>query len=118
MKKKNWYKNGVYESGIFVQCTQNFELMKRLQENINKSNLKIKLVLGNILRTSDPRKGQKCNRQDCPVCTSGGKGDYRINYAMTCECDGLYKRTTTRSAFVRGKEHMNNLRTRKEDSDM
>ena len=54
-------------------------LILTLQENINKTDLKIKLVekagtaLANILKTSDLRKEQKCNRQDCPVCTRGGK---------------------------------------------
>ena len=127
MKKKNWYKNGGYESVIFVPCTQDSELMRRLQKDINKSDLKIKLVekagttLGNLLRTSDPKKERKCNRPDCPVCTSGGKGDCRtldVNYEMRCECDGKYTGTTTRSAYVRGKEQTNDLHSRNEDSDL
>ena len=126
-KKKNWYKNGGYESVIFVPCTQDSKLMKRLQENENKSDLKIKLIekagttLGDILRTSDPRKKQRCDRQDCPVCTNGGKGNCRtldINYTMTCKCNGVYTGTTTRSAYVRGKEHMRDMASKKDESDM
>ena len=112
---------------IFVPCTQDSELMRRLQKDIDKSDLKIKLVekagttLGNILRTSDPRKERKCNRPDCPVCTSGGEGNCRtlnVNYEMRCECecDGKYTGTTTRSAYVHGKEHTVDLHSRRKNS--
>ena len=108
-KNKSWYKRGGYESVIFVPCTQDSELLKKLQKNIDKSSLKIKLIekagstLGDLLRTSDPRKEQKCDRDDCPIFTKGGRGNCRalnVNYRMTCECDGKYTGTTTRSGYV------------------
>ena len=40
-KRKNWHKRGGYESVIFVPCTKESILLKRLQENIDKSKLKI-----------------------------------------------------------------------------
>ena len=115
------------QSFLYHARTQESKLMKRLQEDIRKSELKIKLVektgvsLGDMLRTSDPKKERKCNRADCPVCVSGGKGNCRtldINYTMTCECNGVYTGTTTRSAYIRGKEHMNDLVSKKEESDL
>ena len=100
--------------------------MQKIKEKIDESGIKIKLVekagtsLGDILRTSDPRKNKRCSRNDCPVCTTGGKGDCRaknVTYQMTCECGDLYIGTTTRSAYVRGNEHMKDLRSKNEDSD-
>ena len=69
-KKKDWYKRGGYETVIFVPCTQDSMLLKKLQRNIDKSQLQVKLIekagttLGNLLRTSDPRKDKKCDRTD------------------------------------------------------
>ena len=126
LKKKNWYKRGGYESVIFVPCTPQSELMRKMREKVDESGIRIKLVekagttLGDVLRTSDPRKIKKCSRNDCPVCTTGGKGDCRaknVTYQLTCECGDLYIGTTTRSAYVRGNEHMRDLRSQNKDSD-
>ena len=95
-KKKNWYKKGGYKSVIFVPATPESELMKRFNKVVSASGIEIKLIeksgktLGEMLRTSDPRKERRCRRDDCPVCTTGGKGNCKtldINYQMTCECD-------------------------------
>ena len=126
-KRKNWYKRGGYESVIFVPSTKESTLLKQLQANIDKSQLKIKLIeksgtsLGDILRTADPRKEKNCNRGDCPICTKGGKGNCRtlnINYKITCECNDEYNGTTTRSGYTRGIEHTEDMISKKEDSDM
>ena len=64
-RKRNWFRKGGYESVIFVPCTPEAELMKKLRENIGKTNMKIKVIessgtkLKDILRTSDPRKEKK-----------------------------------------------------------
>ena len=125
-KKKNWYKRGGYESVIFVPSTQNSELMKRMKEKVDDSGLKIKLIekagrtLGEILRTSDPRQERGCKRSDCPVCTTDGKGNCKAmnaTYQITCECGDLYIGTTTRSAYIRGNEHVRDLKSKNEDSD-
>ena len=95
--------------------------MKRKDESGEKPVEKSGATLGDLLRTSDPRKEKKCSRADCPVCISGGKGNCRtldINYTMTCECNGVYTGTTTRSAYIRGKEHMNDMVTKKDESDL
>ena len=125
-KRQNWYKRGGHKSVIFVPSTPNSELLNKMKEKIEESGIKIKLVekagrsLGGILRTSDPKKQRKCNRTNCPVCTTGGKGNCRalnVNYRLTCECGDEYNGTTTRGAFVRGNEHLDDLNAKNEDSD-
>ena len=37
---------------------------------------------------------------------------------MTCECEGEYTGTTTRSAYVRGGEHNDNLQKESDKSDL
>ena len=125
-KKKNWYKRGGYDSVIFIPCTPNSELLKKMKEKVDESGLKIKLVeksgksLEGLLRTSDPKKERRCNRIDCPVCTTGGKGNCRTlnaNYQMTCECEDQYTGTTTRGGYTRGKEHLKDLEEKNKDTD-
>ena len=105
---------------------KNFPSGKKMREKVDDSGLKIKLIeksgrtLGDVLRTSDPRKEKRCTRNDCPVCTTDGKGNCKAmnaNYQLTCECGDRYVGTTTRSAYTRGKEHMRDLRSKNEDSD-
>ena len=43
-KKKTWYKKGGYESVIFVPCTPDSELMKRMDKKIKESGIEIKLI--------------------------------------------------------------------------
>ena len=125
-KKKNWYKRGGYDSVIFVPCTPNSELLKRMKDKVDDSGLKIKLIeksgrsLEGLLRTSDPNKERRCNRIDCPVCTTGGKGNCRAlnaNYQMSCECGDHYTGTTTRGGYIRGNEHVKDLQAKNEESD-
>ncbi len=128
LRKKNWYKKGGYRSVIFVPATAESELTKRFNEVVSASGIEIKVVeksgktLGEMLRTSDPRKERKCRRNDCPVCTTGGKGNCKtlnINYQMTCECEeGQYTGTTTRGAYVRGKEHISKIEEKNPKSDL
>ena len=50
-----------------------------------------------------------------------GKGNCKAlnaNYRMTCECDDEYTGTTTRSSYVRGKEHIKDLSDRNPESDL
>ena len=125
-KRKNWYKKGGYKSVIFVPSTPNSELLKRMRQKVEESGIKVKLVekagrsLGGILRSSDPKKQRRCNRLNCPVCTTGGKGDCRAlnaNYKLTCECEDEYNGTTTRGTYVRGMEHLDDLNAKNEESD-
>ena len=127
-RKKNWYKKGGYRSVIFVPATEGSELTKRFREVVSASGMEIKIVeksgktLEEVLRTSDPRKERRCRRGDCPVCSTDGKGNCKalnINYQMTCECEeGQYTGTTTRGAYVRGKEHISKIEERNPKSDL
>ena len=126
-RKRNWFRRGGYESIIFVPCTPKAELMKRLRDDIQKTNIKIKLIessgtnLKDILRTSDPRKEKRCHREDCPVCNTGGKGDCQaldVNYKVACSCGDEYNGTTTRSAYNRGTEHFEHLNDFDTESDL
>ena len=126
-RKRNWHKTGGYKSVIFVPSTPDSTLLKRYRQKVEESGIPIKLIeksgqtLDNILRTSDPRKESRCNREDCPVCTTGGKGNCKqlnVNYRMTCECDDEYTGTTTRSAYVRGSEQNDNLQKESDKSDL
>ena len=51
-----------------------------------------------------------------------GRGNWKIltvNYNLTCEeCNSIYIGTTTRSAYIRGKEHEKDLNKKDENSDM
>ena len=43
-RKKNWYTKGEYKSVLFIAATQNSELAKKLQEEIDKTDVKINVI--------------------------------------------------------------------------
>ena len=118
-KKKNWYKKGGYESVIFVPATPGSVLKKSLDDDIRASGVKIKLVeragenLKQILQRSDPFKERCCNRENCLVCSTGGRGPcsaFGVTYEIECkECEQKYVGETSRSAYTRGKEHLRDM---------
>ena len=96
--------------------------------------IKIKVVeyagfsLKRTLQRSNPFKNKYCDREDCFVCISGGKGPCDaegITYNIVCtECDhenegkGMsYIRETARNACSRGKEHLKSLRNKEDISE-
>ena len=118
-KKKSWYKRNGEESVIFVPCTPKGELKKAYEEEIRNSSLKIKVIeqtgtkVKDIIHKKDPFKTGKCNRQDCFVCTTGGKGNCskdNVNYLISCteECrqNDLYHGESSYNAYTRGSEHL------------
>ena len=122
-KKKNWYTKGGYDSVMFLPTTPGSELKKSLQQEINRSEFKVKIVettgktVKQHLQRSDPFRGVACGRRDCPVCTSGGHGrcdKHSVLYRITClGCGSTYHGETGRSAYSRTREHAKKL----EDSD-
>ena len=70
-KKNNRYKKGDSETVIFVPYTESSKLKKMYQNEIKKSNCKIKVIeksgrtLKNILKKTNPFKEDRCKRQDC-----------------------------------------------------
>jgi hypothetical protein len=132
-KKTDWYKRGGDDSVIFVPATPGSNLRKKMEEKIRKSSFKIRVVekagvsLKRKLQRSNPFKKKTCDRQNCLVCTTGGKGPcdaVGINYELVCEdCqnDGevsKYVGQTSHSAFTRGKEHQSDLAGMRDSSKM
>ena len=81
MRKKNdWYKRGGNEVVIFVPATLNSQLQRIYQKQIKRQGFKIKVVekagiaIKRLLQRSDPCKPRQCEREDCLVCRTDGKG--------------------------------------------
>ena len=132
-KKKDWYKRGGDESVIFVPATPGSKLRKKMEEEIRKRSFKIRIVekagvsLKRKLQRSNPFKKKKCDRENCLVCTTGGKGPcdaMGVNYELVCEdCENdnkvsKYVGQTSHSAFTRGKEHRGDLAGMRDSSKM
>ena len=97
-KKLNWYKTNGHESVIFVPCTPESQLRKLYEREVKKSDFKIKIVersgtkIKDLLHKKNPFKKEKCERNDCFVCSTGGKGNCNkenITYDIICqgECE-------------------------------
>ena len=43
-RKKNWYNKGEYKSVLFISATLNSELVQKLQEEIDRTDLKIIVI--------------------------------------------------------------------------
>ncbi len=107
---------------VFIPTTPNSTLQRAFQEEKRKSRFKIRVdetsgrSLKQILQRSNPFKERQCSRDQCPVCTTGGKGscDMKgVNYEIQCECGGKYIGQSSRSSYERGREHFNQLRNEK-----
>ena len=114
-KKNDWYKRGGNEAVIFVPATPNSQLLQRkYQKEIKRQGFKIKVVekvgiaIKRLLQRSDPCKPRQCEREDCLVCRTDGKGPcdrQSVTYEIKCtECNNIYVGETSRSAYTRGKE--------------
>ncbi|PFX12116.1 hypothetical protein AWC38_SpisGene23975 [Stylophora pistillata] len=125
-RKSNWYKRGGNESVIFVPATPNSRLRKEYQTEIKQQGFNIKVVekagiaIKRLLQKSDPFKPRQCGREDCPVCSTGGKGPCdreSVTYEIKCiQCNSVYVGETARSAYTRGKEHTKSLNNKEERS--
>ena len=128
MKNKDWYRKGGYDSVIFIPGTPNAVLRTILQEEIDRSTFKIRVVehagrtLKQSLQRSDPFKSSRCRREDCPVCESGGKGRCDMNsalYCITCTaCGDVYHGESGRNTYVRCREHRRLLENKSEESPL
>ena len=99
------------------------------QNEIKKSNCKIKVVeksgrsLKSILKKTNPFKEDRCNQQDCFICSSEGSGQCdRANITYTIECEptrknkGVYCGETGENGYTRGKEHLEQYENKNENS--
>ena len=120
-EKKKWYKRGGAESVIFIPCTPYEQLKKEYEQEIARSGFRIKVVeksgtkIKDVLHRKDPFKKKQCERPDCFVCRSNGKGKGMCNkenvkYTITCteNCGrkDVYRGETSYSAYTRGKEQL------------
>ena len=110
------------------------ELQTR-EEELNKFNTeRIKIVetggpkIGELLTQKNPFKKEKCGETECPLCKNNNGGEKiqaicntnNVGYRWTCEnckskdINRVYEGETSRSARLRGKEHLQGLRNKTE----
>ena len=125
LKKKNWYKQGGFDSVLFIPATPEGKLKRMYERTIQKSGLRIKVVertgrtIKSELQRSNPFRNGGCGRDDCFVCTTTGKGNCdteSVTYEVECRgvnCrKGKYKGETASNGYTRGGEHLQDLATR------
>ena len=125
LKKKTWYKQGGFDTVLFVPTTPDGELKRMYEREIRRSGIRMKVVektgrtLKSQLQTSNPFREPNCGREDCFVCTTFGQGNCNtegITYRIDCgsgDCEkGNYKGETAFNAYTRGKEHASRLAAR------
>ena len=118
-KRRSWYRKGNYSCVIFVPATPGSSLKRLLDEDVKKSGLRIRIVeksgmsVKRVLQRSDPFKKRTCERECCFVCRTGGIGpcdSCGVTYEIKCQtCGQKYVGETARSAFTRGKEHLDGM---------
>ena len=142
-KRVNWYKSAEktdikYKSVLFVPPTPGGVLAKELKKrekelNQNKEE-RIKIVekggikVENILTKKDPFIKGKCSEKLCPLCKDESKknniicNSNNIGYRWLCStCQNnnkvkVYEGETSRSARLRGIEHLKSYFGKKDDS--
>ena len=129
-KRIKWYKDGEYETVLFIPCTPGGTLAKRMREVEERGRmdrgLKAKIVemggqtLKEQLCRSNPWSGKPCENSHCFPCKEENGGDCRrknAGYKITCsECKAEYHGETSRTMFCRGKEHLKGLTEKRKES--
>ena len=127
-KRKSWYKQGGFDSVLFVPSTPGGKLKRMYHHAIRNSGFRIKLVertgrtLKSELQRSNPFRKDNCERNDCFVCTTTGKGNCEaesVTYALKCKGESclrkMYKGETASNGYTRGVEHLGKLAARNID---
>ena len=124
-KKKDWYKE---DSCVFIPATPDSCLSKHYKRVIREVGLSIRVVevagpqLKRKLQKSDPFKKKKCERPDCLICPTDGKGPCDVSgvsYNIKCKDCGevllyhKYEGETSHSGYSRGKEHQTSIGLKK-----
>ena len=121
-KRKKWYRQGGFDSVLFVPSTKDGRLKQNYQHVIRNSGFRVKVVertgktLKSQLQTSNPFRRNICGRGDCFVCTTSGKGNCTtesITYKIDCLGEGcvrnVYKGESASNGYTRGAEHLSHL---------
>ena len=129
-RKKNWFRRGNYESVMFVPATPDSELKRRIQDEIDVTNVKVKVIermgtkIKRMLQKNNPFKRRQCNDDLCFVCSTTKRGRCRttgVTYAVDCKGDcgeNVYFGETHANGYTRGMEHLNDYRYKRADSVM
>ena len=138
-KKKTWFKRNGVESVMFIPATPNEELRKILQEKVDQSGVKVKVIeksgtkMVRLLQKNDPFQKRACrDAENCLVCNGGDEeegGDCResgVTYKVKCLapseddpeqiCGEPYNGETDRNGYSRGGEHVEDLNHEREQS--
>ena len=142
-RKLNWYKNSKdpkinYKSVLFVPPTPGGALARELknrEQEINRfSQERIKIIEKSgqnvecILVKKDPFQKDNCSEEQCPICKNPDKkanvfcNTNNVGYRWSCntcrnrEKMKVYEGETSRSARLRGKEHVDAYRRKNSDS--
>ena len=130
-KKLSWYKKGGEEALMIIPKTPESQLLKMYQREVKQSGLPIYIIekggvqLKRQLQKSNPFRMESCDRVDCMICSTGGRGSCKsngVNYSITCEeCESsphekVYIGETARTPYLRGREHMEDLNNKRERS--
>ena len=110
----------------------NKKLQKEYKKVINKHKINIKVVekagtkVKNILQKSDPFKSHTCTDTDCFTCKGHNNNTKPSNcrkegiiYKIQCnKCPSQYVGESSRNAISRGREHLNDLKNIKENTQL
>ena len=128
-KRREWYKQGGFDSVLFLPSTPQGKLKHMCEDAIKKSGMRIKVVertgrtLKSQLQTSNPFKEGGCGRADCFICTTTRKGNCQsegITYRIECLGENCrkkrYKGETAGNGYKRGYKHLSDLAGRNVDN--
>ena len=139
-KKRNWYKDdkNSYKTVLFVPPTPGGVLTKELkkrEQELNKNNSdRIKIIekggvkIESFLTKKNPFKKENCSVKLCPLCSNKNKevkilcNTNNVGYRWVCNtCKNknkttVYEGESSRSARLRGKEHLMSYKNKKQDS--
>ena len=123
-KQNNWYDREKYDGVMFVDVTENGEMLNEVKKVVKRNKMKIKVVekmrstLKTQIQRSNPFKRTTCGREECALCINGSKVDCRTRgcvYEIKCiECSRKYIGQTGRSLYERVNEHYKGLNERKD----
>ena len=122
--QNGWFRKDGEATVLFVPPTPNSSLARALREITKNSDVKMRIVerggtsIKRKLQRSNPFRPENCEREDCLVCQTGGKGNCEtegVTYSIEClECgadkrEGEYRGHTSQNTYTRGRKHLQDL---------